>query len=176
MKSFRLDPKKAALLIVDVQVKLFPLVEHPCEMMEKQALLIKGCKLAHVPVYATEQYTKGLGETIDSLKSLIDSKNILPEKTRFSGASILPDYQQWIVAGIEAHVCVQQTVYDLVQAGKQVVVVNDAISSRSIYDFSTAIAEIRDYGARLSSTEAVIFELLQDSKHPNFKSFSQLIK
>lgn len=176
MKSFRLDPKKAALLIIDVQVKLFPLVEHPCEMMEKQMLLIKGCKLAHIPVYATEQYTKGLGETIDSLKSLIDHKNILPEKTKFSGAHLLPDHEQWIIAGIEAHVCVQQTVFDLVQAGKEVVVVNDAISSRSIYDFSTAIAEIRDYGARLSSTEAVIFELLQDSKHPNFKTFSQLIK
>lgn len=176
MKSFRLDPKKAALLIIDVQVKLFPLVERPCEMMEKQVLLIKGCKLAHVPVFATEQYPKGLGNTIDSLKSLIDSKNILPEKTRFSGASILPDYKQWIVAGIETHVCVQQTVFDLIQAGKDVVVVNDATSSRSIYDFATAIAEIRDFGARVSSTESIVFELLQDSKHPNFKSFSQLIK
>lgn len=176
MKSFRLDPNKSALLIVDVQVKLFPLVERPCEMMEKQVLLVKGCKLAHVPVYATEQYTKGLGETIDSLKSLIDSKNILPEKTSFSGASRLPDYKQWIIAGIETHVCVQQTVFDLIQAGKEVVVVNDATSSRSIYDFATAIAEMRDFGARVSSTESVIFELLQDSKHPNFKSFSQLIK
>lgn len=163
-------------MIVDVQVKLFPLVERPCEMMEKQVLLVKGCKLAHVPVYATEQYTKGLGETIDSLKSLIDSKNILPEKTSFSGASRLPDYKQWIIAGIETHVCVQQTVFDLIQAGKEVVVVNDATSSRSIYDFATAIAEMRDFGARVSSTESVIFELLQDSKHPNFKSFSQLIK
>ncbi|MFN4173808.1 MAG: isochorismatase family protein [Parachlamydiaceae bacterium] len=176
MKSFRLDPNKSALLIVDVQVKLFPLVERPCEMMEKQVLLVKGCKLAHVPVYATEQYTKGLGETIDSLKSLIDSKNILPEKTSFSGASRLPDYKQWIIAGIETHVCVQQTVFDLIQSGKEVVVVNDATSSRSIYDFATAIAEMRDFGARVSSTESVIFELLQDSKHPNFKSFSQLIK
>lgn len=174
--TFRLDPKKAALLIIDVQTKLFPLVEHPCEMMEKQVLLIKGCKLAHVPVYATEQYPSGLGDTIDTLKSLIDSKQMLPEKTCFSGASLLPEFKQWIVAGIEAHVCVQQTVYDLVETGHEVVVVNDAISSRSIYDFSTAIAEMRDFGARISSTEAILFELLQDSKHPNFKAFSQLIK
>lgn len=69
-----------------------------------------------------------------------------------------------------------QTVKGLLRAGKQVVVLNDAITSRSIYDFSTAIAEMRDAGARISCAETVLFELIKDSKHSEFKSVSDLIK
>ena len=89
---------------------------------------------------------------------------------------LLAPVSQWVLAGIEAHVCVLQTAKDLLEQGKQVVVLNDAISSRSIYDFSTAIAEMRDCGARISSTETVLFELLRDSKAAEFKEISQLIK
>lgn len=176
MKSFRLNPKKSAVLIVDVQETLFPLVEHPCDVLEKIRLLIQGSQLVEVPVFASEQYPKGLKPTIQAILDLIPKENVLPSKTKFSAIDVLPNYDEWIVAGIEAHVCVQQTVADLLQANKKVVVVNDAISSRSIYDFSTAIAEMRDMGARISSTEAVLFELVHDAAHPNFKSFSNLIK
>ena len=85
-------------------------------------------------------------------------------------------YTQWIVAGIEAHICVLQTAKSLLKAQKQVVVLNDAISSRSIYDFSTAIAEMRDAGVRVTCSETVLFELLKDAKHPQFKAISELIK
>lgn len=84
--------------------------------------------------------------------------------------------REWIVVGIEAHVCILQTARDLQVAGNRVVVLNDAISSRSIYDYSTAIAEMRDEGIRISSVETLLFELMQDSKCPEFKQVSQLIK
>lgn len=174
--TFRLSPKKAALAVIDVQEKLYPLVEHACPMLEKIQTMIKGCTLVGVPTFITEQYPKGLGATIKAISDLVPKENILPSKTLFSGAEILPDYQHWIIVGIEAHVCVQQTVYDLVKQGKEVVVINDAISSRSIYDFATAIAEIRDYGARVTSVECALFELFHDAKHPNFKELSNLIK
>jgi nicotinamidase-related amidase len=84
--------------------------------------------------------------------------------------------QQWVLIGIEAHVCVLQTAKDLLRENKQVVVLNDAISSRSIYDFATAIAEMRDCGVRISSAETILFELLKDSKAEEFKQISHLVK
>ena len=180
----RLLPEKTGLLIVDVQEKLFPHVERPCEVMEKIHLLIKGVKLLQLPIIVTEQYPQGLGPTLKSISDLIGEPLKIPPKTSFSAPA---DHEtrkmiestgrtQWIVAGIEAHVCVLQTVRDLLEAGQEVVVVNDAISSRSIFDFSTAIAEMRDMGARISSTETVLFELFHDAKHPQFKAFSALLK
>jgi nicotinamidase-related amidase len=180
----RLDPRRAALLILDVQEKLFPHVDHPCEVMEKMTLLIQGIKLLDLPIIATEQYPQGLGPTIKPLRDLIGQEAFYPAKTSFSA---LGDPQvnraveelgrsQWIVMGIEAHVCVLQTVRDLIGQGKEVIVVNDAITSRSVYDFSSAIAEMRDMGARIATTETVLFELLGDAKHPKFKAFSALIR
>ncbi len=173
---FRLDPKKTALAVIDVQEKLYPLIENACPMLEKIRLLIQGCNLLEVPVYITEQYPKGLLPTIKAISELVPKERVLPSKTLFSAIEVLPAFDQWIIAGIESHVCVQQTVYDLIQKGKQVVVVNDAVSSRSIYDFATAIAEMSRFGARVTSTECVLFELFQDAKHPKFKDLSQLIK
>lgn len=183
-KFFKLVPDNAGLLVVDVQEKLFPYVDRPCEVMEKIQQLVKGVKLLDLPIIATEQYPKGLGETIKPLKDLIGEKALFPEKTAFSVCGDeralktveKAGKKQWIVCGIEAHVCVLQTVRDLLEKGYEVVVVNDAISSRSIFDFSTAIAELRDMGARISSVETVLFELFGDAKHPKFKELSALVK
>ena len=180
----KLEPQKAAFLLVDVQEKLFPHVDHACDMLERQLLLISGLKLLEVPMLVTEQYPKGLGPTIKPLQDVLGEKTYYPSKTTFSAAADegikaqinAQGRSQYIVAGIEAHVCVLQTVRDLIKLGKEVVVVNDAISSRSIYDFSSGIAEMRDMGARISSTETVLFELFHDAKHPQFKALSALIK
>lgn len=180
----KLKPEKGILLIVDVQEKLFPHVDRASSLVEKLKLLVSGAKLLEMPVIATEQYPKGLGPTIQPLKELIGEGAFYPAKTCFSslGEEELRRHlfgagrEQFIVAGIEAHVCVLQTVRDLVELGKQVVVINDAISSRKAADLSSALAEMRDMGARLATTETVLFELLHDAKHPQFKAFSALIK
>lgn len=182
--KFKLKAASTGLLVVDVQEKLFPYVDRPCDVMEKMQLLVKGSKLLDLPIIATEQYPKGLGGTIKPLADLIGDSGHFPEKTSFSalgedsiGTTIENTHKkQWIVCGIEAHVCVLQTVRDLIEAGYDVAVVNDAITSRSVYDFSSAIAEMRDMGARICSTETVLFELFADSKHPRFKEFSALLK
>jgi isochorismate hydrolase len=99
------------------------------------------------------------------------------EKTKFSSADLkrLPPAKNYILCGIEAHVCVLQTAKDLTLAGKRVVVANDAISSRSIYDFSTAIGEMKEW-CRISSVETILYELIRDASSPDFKQCLPLFK
>lgn len=186
MGKFTLDRQKCGLLIIDVQDKLFPKVENTCGVLLSLQKIIKGMQILKCPILVSEQYPEALGSTVATLKACLDDDQIYLNKTCFSclqnssmKAEILnSNLDQWVLGGIEAHVCVLQTARDLVQAGKQVVVLNDAISSRSIFDYSTAIAEMRDMGfnLRISSVEIVLFELMKDSKIPEFKEISRLIK
>lgn len=179
-----LSPKNAALLVVDIQEKLFPLVEHPCDMLEKVIKMVKGANIFHLPILVSEQYPKGLGHTVEAIKETAGSNAQFMEKTTFSCSrdpkvhALIEstNRSQWILVGIEAHVCILQTARSLLESGRDVIIANDAISSRSIYDFSTAIAELRDMGARITSVETILFELCGDSKEPQFKALSQLIK
>ncbi|MEI8125730.1 MAG: isochorismatase family protein [Parachlamydiaceae bacterium] len=183
-KNYRLERAKVGLLVIDVQEKLFPYVENSCLVMQAMQKAIRGFQILHIPIYVTEQYPKGLGDTVAILKGVLGEEQRYLTKTAFSCLDeesvkkelLHESISQWVVIGIEAHVCVLQTVKDLLMNGKQVIVLNDAISSRSIYDFSTAIAELRDCGARISSTETVLFELMRNSKMAEFKEISQLIK
>ncbi len=183
MTSFTLDKSKSGLLVIDVQEKLFPKIDRAEDVYLGISKLIQGARIFDLSMVATEQYPEGLGHTIPELRQLLGPCHVL-SKTSFSclgnkevGRHILEmPVSQWILSGIEAHVCVLQTAKDLLRAGKQVVVVNDAVSSRSIYDFSSAIAELRDCGARISSSETVLFELLGDSQSSEFKQISRLIQ
>lgn len=184
MASFTFEPSKTVLLIVDMQEKLIPTIERGEEILKTICKTLKGFQILKLPILLSEQYPQGLGPTIASIKTQLGeayhpwvktSFSCVNDAAFFNSLSSLP-YSQWIVAGIEAHVCVLQTVKGLLNAGKEVAVLNDAISSRSIYDFSTAIAEMRDAGARITSSETLLFELLKDAKHPQFKEISALIK
>ena len=183
-RNFRLQRNRAALLIIDVQDKLILLEDRSVEVLGSIQKCIKGFQILGMPILASEQYPEGLGQTVAGIKCLLGAKQKYLTKTTFSCLAdsdinkeiVGMPIDQWILVGIEAHVCVLQTAKDLIAAGKQVVVLNDAITSRSIYDFSTAIAEMRDIGVRISSVETVLFELLQHSKADEFKKISQLIK
>lgn len=135
-------------------------------------------------IIVTEQYPQGLGSTVAGIKSLLGESGRYLTKTSFSclgDPNICAELKatgvtQWVIVGIEAHVCVLQTAKDLMAEGYEVTVLNDAITSRSVYDFATAIAEMRDEKIRISSAETIIFELLENSNAPEFKKISQLIK
>lgn len=182
--NYKLLRESTALLVIDVQEKLFPYVENSCHVIQAMQKAIRGFQILKLPIYASEQYPKGLGSTVAALKGVLGESQKYLIKTAFSCLDddsvkqelLKASINQWVLIGIEAHVCVLQTAKDLLNAGKQVVVLNDAISSRSIYDFSTAIAELRDCGARITSVETVLFELLRNSKASEFKEISQLIK
>jgi len=184
MENFTLQKDKTGLLVIDVQEKLFSKIDRPVEVMESMQKVIRGFQVFDLPIVVSEQYPQGLGSTIAALKGLFPSNKEYHSKTTFSccGDASLRKYldetliKNWILIGIEAHVCVLQTAKDLMRMGCQVTVLNDAISSRSIFDFSTAIAEMRDIGVRISCVETVLFELCHDANSPEFKQISQLIK
>lgn len=184
MTLFTFNPNDTLLLIVDMQERIFANVERGNEILNIQRKVIETFKILTLPILITEQYPKGLGPTIRPIQSLLGEAYQPLSKTTFS---CLDDpsffnyiqqfpHKQFVVVGIEAHICILQTVKSLLKIGKEVAVLNDAISSRSIFDFSTSIAEMRDMGARISCAETVIFEMLKDSNHPQFKSISDLLK
>lgn len=183
-QNFTLDRSKTAILLIDVQERLFDRVERAQDILRVLQTALKGFQLLQLPLFVTEQYPQGLGPTIPEIKRCLPESQQILTKTAFSclgdtgcrESLLAHPATQWILMGIEAHVCVLQSAKDLLSAGKQVAVLNDAISSRSIYDFSTAIAEMRDIGVRVTSTETVLFELLHEAKAPEFKQISSLIK
>jgi nicotinamidase-related amidase len=184
MPHDKLIRQHTGLLVIDVQDKLFPHVENSCQVIHNIQKVVRGFQILNLPIFVSEQYPQGLGTTVAPLKGILGNEQHYHIKTAFSCLddakikTILLEepITHWVLIGIEAHVCVLQTAKDLLANHRQVVILNDAISSRSIYDFSTAIAELRDSGARISSTETVLFELLRDSKAAEFKEISQLIK
>lgn len=180
-----LDRAHAGLLVIDVQECLVAAVDRGCEVVQNIATAIRGCSLLKLPIIVSEQYPKGLGPTTLGIKMAFEDPQPLTfTKTSFScmGDPKFREYilsspiKQWILVGMEAHVCVLQTAKDLIKEGLQVTVLNDSITSRSVFDFSTAIAELRDCGARVACTETALFELLKDSNAPEFKAISQLIR
>jgi len=179
--NYFVEKSKTCLLIVDVQEKLFPVMERTCEVMHAIQKIARAFSIMNLPIIVSEQYPEKLGHTILGLKNLLGDTPLVLTKTTFSCmadplfADALKPYEQVVIVGIEAHICVLQTAKDLLKNGIQVVVLNDAITSRSIYDFSTAIAELRDAGSRISSVETIIFELLENSKAPEFKQIKELV-
>jgi len=170
------------LLIVDMQQKLLPLIPVADRVIHNCRRLIRGAQVLGIPVAATEQYPKGLGATAPELADLLDD---IPEKLRFSCAEALnwqtaaeqPDARdQVVVAGIEAHVCVQQTVLDLMVRGFRVYVVADAIASRGKFDWEIALRRMADAGATLTTVESVLFEWCETAAADEFKQISDLIK
>lgn len=184
MTKNKLSREKTGLLIIDVQEKLIQLEDRSVEVLQVIQKVIKGFQILGLPIFVTEQYPEGLGATVPGIKSLLGDDQCYFPKTAFScmGDVVIrkkleeTGLTQWVILGIEAHVCVLQTAKDLLFSGFETVVLNDAITSRSVYDFATAIAEMRDYGIRISSAETVLFELIADSTAPEFKKISQLIK
>ena len=169
------------LLIVDVQEKLLPLIPVSDRLIENCRRLIEGAKILDVPVDATEQYPKGLGKTTPGLRKLLGE---IPEKLRFSSAEVLnwesasvqeDDRDKIVVAGIECHVCVQQTVLDLMAYGFRLFIPADAVASRHKFDWEIALRRMSDSGATITTTESVLFEWSEIAGTDAFKQISKLI-
>jgi len=170
------------LLIVDMQEKLLPFIPVAGKVIRNCRRLIEGAQALGVPIYSTEQYPKGLGATTPELAPFFDA---IPAKQRFSGAQALgwgiagsqPDDRfKIVVAGIEAHVCVQQTALDLMAQGFRVFIPADAVASRGKLDWKIALDRLSASGATLATTESVLFEWCETSAAPEFKQISKLIK
>lgn len=168
------------LLLIDIQEKLFGKIYDHDRLLTKIQILVAAVKLLHIPILLTEQYPQGLGSTVKGLSD----QHIRLEKTAFSCAAdpqikneimSLP-VRTWILAGIETHICVLQTARDLLDQKKEVIIPQDATSSRHLLDRQSALDELRLMQARVTTVETLLFDLLVDAKHPQFKAISQLIK
>jgi len=180
-----IDRNQAILLIIDVQSRLLPHIDRHAELVACSAALIEAAGVFGVPVMATVQYVKGLGETVEPLAGLLRERDAaLCEKIAFSvcrdeacRARISRSARrQVIIAGIEAHVCVQQTVLDLLAMNVTPVVCADAVSSRRALDRETALSRMGAAGAIVTTTEAVMFELCTVSGTPEFKQLHGIVK
>ncbi|HEX7377691.1 MAG TPA: isochorismatase family protein [Pirellulales bacterium] len=169
------------LLVVDVQEKLIGLISGHQRIVWNIRRLLDGAKTLGVAVAATEQYPQGLGGTVVELAQRLEE---IPGKTSFSCGACPEIFERWqqrgitrvLVAGIEAHVCVQQTVFDLMASGRRVYVAVDAIGSRYDVDYQFALRRMDSAGATLTSTEAALFEWCQRSGTSQFKEISRLVK
>ena len=180
----KLLQNQVGVIVVDMQESLLPNIERAQEITESICFLLKSLQNFSIPVIVTEQSPDKLGGTVAGIKGLLSSYQQPLAKTAFSvlGYDKIKEkinntsVSQWILVGIEAHICILQSARDLLNNGKEVIIANDAISSFSIYDYSTAIAEMRDCGARISSVETILFDLLGSSSHPSFGPVMQGIK
>ncbi len=182
--KFKIDAENAVLVVIDIQERLVPAMpqEVYLRMRDTVRMLVSGANLLGVPVVTTEQYPQGIGHTVPELSDAC--KSIVVEKVSF-GCCGEPTFMaalkelgrsQVIIAGMETHVCVYQTVLGLLEEGYHVHLVRDAICSRNKTDYSVGVANAGRAGAVVTTAETVLFQMLQKSTHAQFRAVSKLIK
>jgi nicotinamidase-related amidase len=180
---FKLTKGDTAVAVIDVQEKLVVAMDEVVyeDMLSNTVKLVKGAKVLGIPVIATQQYTKGLGATVKELAGDIDGH---VEKVTFSCCGE-PSFNEQlkakgiknvVITGMETHVCVLQTVLDLLEAGYNVHVAADAVCSRSDFNWQIALDMMEKAGAVITCAEAVLFMLLGQAGTPEFKEISKLVK
>jgi nicotinamidase-related amidase len=174
-----IDIERSALLVVDLQTKLVPALADHEQVVAHVMWLIRLAQKLGVPVAATEQYPKGLGPLVPKVRKLIPQAAI-GAKNHFSAVAAqclaaLPghDRAQVVVVGAEAHVCVMQTSLELLEDGKEVYVVADAVASRRMADRDMALTRMRDEGIRVVTREMVAFEWLAVAGTPLFSEINR---
>lgn len=176
--------ENSIFVIVDIQARLLPTMNDPEQVLNRTQMLVKGMSELKVPIAVTEQYPQGLGNTVPELAELFPENTAVVAKTSFScfGENAFAELMDvskrpvMIIAGIESHVCVTQTALDALNAGFQVFIAADAVSSRKAADLNTALSLLRHAGCTVASSEAILFMLLKNAKHPAFKAISKLVR
>ena len=175
----------AVLLLIDLQQRLMPVIGDQETVLARAVRLAEAARLMDVSVIATEQNPAGLGPTVPSLSAY---PHKVLAKTAFSAAgdpglaALLPPpgagrgVGEILICGVEAHVCVLQTVLDLLDRGYRVAVTADAVGSRHLTDRDAALERARQHGAEIVTSEMVLFEWLRDSRHPRFREVQKLLK
>lgn len=178
-----LRKETSALLIIDLQEKILPVIKNIDSVLENTIKLIKGFKILQLPIFYTEQYPKGLGPTSSRILEELNRYSAIQKMSFscFGAENLFNEFRQKrlsqiIVCGVESHVCVQQTVLDLIANDFQVNVVADAVSSRREFDFLIALERMRTLGAEITTAESILFELLEVCGTTEFKEISKIIK
>ena len=180
MSVQKLDRDRAVLVVVDVQEAFRKVLGDFDDVAAASATLARGAAEMGLPVIVTEQYPKGLGGTVAEVADALPDGVEPLEKVRFSAAEAdgfdLGGRDQALVCGIETHVCVNQTVLDLLAAGTDVQVATDAVGSRTAANRTLGLERMERAGAAMTSVETALFELLGGSDAPEFKQVQALVK
>lgn len=176
--------ENSVCVVVDIQAKLLPAMNDPQTVLNRAQMLINGMNELNVPLLVTEQYPQGLGNTVPELAELFKEDTQVFAKTSFScfgeatfaEAADVERYPVMIICGIESHVCVTQTALDALNRGFRVFIAADAVNSRKNTDVETALSLLRHAGCTVASSEAILFMLLRNAKHPSFKAVSKLVR
>jgi nicotinamidase-related amidase len=175
-----INPEASALLLVDFQARLMPAIDGGASVLANARRLLDAAGMLGLPTLFTEQNAEGLGPTLAEL--LPDRTAAVARKMTFDACraegfrEMLPTRPDVVVAGCEAHICVLQTVLGLLDAGRRVFVVRDALGSRRTESKETAIRRMERHGAEIVTTEMVVFEWLGSAQHPRFRDALALIK
>ncbi len=168
---------------IDFQERLVPAMNNKEKLIDKAERLAKGMKVLEIPTVVTQQYTKGLGATIPAMAEAIGEFEPIDKHTfsameneAFTSKISELGRKNIVVCGIEAHICVQQTVLQLMEAGYNVYLAADCISSRTEEDKLWAVTRMGEAGAVITTYEAVLYEILRDSKADDFKAISAIVK
>lgn len=179
----RLDVKDTTLLVIDVQERLLPTLPRPQALAQNCGVLLAAAEVLDLPAIVTEQYPRGLGPTVPEVTRRMPPGTPRIEKTRFS--ALVPEVAQQLdasgrrsvlVCGIEAHICVLQTVLDLQAGGYQAFVATDAVSAGQAHQIPPAFARMQAAGAVLTGVLSAMYELLRDKQHPAFGRCLELAK
>ncbi len=179
----RILKNQTIAIIVDVQERLFPVIDNNQKLSKNLEILVQGLKALEIPIIVTEQYKKGLGETIEPIRTLLPDA-IYTEKIAFSCCDEptfiseieKTDCKYVILAGVEAHICLLQTAIDLKEKGYQPVVIEDCVASRDPENKRIAITRLVQEGVLISSSESILFELCRYAGTDTFKTISKLVK
>ena len=175
-----LDRERAALVVIDVQEAFAKAVEGFDGLVEQTAILVRGAKVLGLPVLVTEQYPRGLGDTVEPVREALGEAVERLPKTVFSAVRAegfdLQGRDQALVCGIETHVCVNQTVHDLLAGGVEVHVAIDAVGSRTAANRELGLRKMENSGVILTSAETALFELLGEAGSDEFKAIQELVK
>lgn len=179
----RITKEKTVGLIIDIQERLFPVMWENQLLLRNCEKLVSGLEKLSVPIFATQQYSKGLGETLPEIKSLISDfdyieksdfsccdEPVFLKKLKESGAKNI------VICGIESHICVLQTAIDLKAIGLNPIVIMDCVSSRNKENIELAKERFRFEGIMMTSYESILFELTRSAGAPEFRAISKLVK
>jgi nicotinamidase-related amidase len=176
-----LETDNAILVVVDVQGKLARIVDRSDYVLGNMAKAIRGAKALGIPIVVTEQYPDGLGPTVAEIADALES--FRPITKRSFSCCVVDEFMQQLerrrqvlILGIETHVCVYQTVMDLLANEYEVHVLTDAVSSRDSENAAFAIQRMTDEGAKVSSVEMALFELLRIARGDAFKKILSIVK
>lgn len=179
MSAGKLDPERTALVVIDVQEAFRKAVPEFDRVAQATATLIGGAEAVGIPVRITEQYPKGLGETVPEVVESLPEGVTPIEKLCFSAAEAdgfdLEGRDQVLVCGVETHVCVNQTVLDLLEDGVEVHVAEDAVGSRSAENKGVGLQKMERAGAVVTSVETALFELVGVAGTDEFKRVQKLV-